>query len=284
MRGSVQDSVAYCSKEDANFFEWGTRPESGGKSKALVEAIKAVEGGENIAEMAVSGKHGEALVKFNNGLKNYRNLRQSPRDPGYPPIVIWIYGPTGTGKSRFAWDLMVNLFGLRGVWLCNTSNLQWFDGYDSHPGAIFDDFRAKGVSFNYVLRVADRYPLQVPFKGGFATWNPKLIIFTTSKSIEETFRERNQHIPEDIQQLKRRVHLILSLPTDEEKTTELLRKSLCAEESWESIRAYCLEQRELSTPTLEPELPHHRMVFTADGIQYVPLEWCTVSTEEQLYL
>ena len=50
--------------------------------------------------------------------------------------------------------------------------MDWFDGYDGQDTAIFDDFRASGNRFSYILRLIDRYPMDVPVKGGFVYWNP----------------------------------------------------------------------------------------------------------------
>jgi len=227
MKGSAEHSRVYCSKEDAEPFVYGIQPQSGGKSEALLEAIRAVEGGANMRDMALSGSHGEAIVKFDRGLSRYRSLRASHRDPGEPPCIMWISGATGTGKTRWAWEFCLNLYGLGGVWLCNTSNLQWFDGCDGHECAIFDDFRAKGVAFNQLLRVCDRYPLQCPVKGGFITWCPKLIIFTTPHNVEKTFATRNEHQPEDIRQLQRRITGgSYHLPDDQPYLDDLLLRSI----------------------------------------------------------
>ena len=58
------------------------------------------------------------------------------------------------------------------------SKLQWFDNFIGQHTAIFDDFRIRGVSFNYLLRILDRYPIDVPVKGGFTYWNPREIVIT----------------------------------------------------------------------------------------------------------
>lgn len=271
MRGSAQDSVSYCSKEDTHFFEWGVRPQNGGKgsnaARPIHAAIADIEGGKTLEEMARSGSHGEAIVKFDRGLTKYRSLRAAPRDPSVPPVVMWIYGPTGTGKSLFAFDFLRNCFGLGGVWLCNTSNLQWFDGYSGQPGAVFDDFRSKGVPFNYVLRVADRYPLQVPVKGGFVNWAPKIIIFTTTGSLEDTFKERNKYRPEDLRQLERRLTGgVWKLPEQSDALSNLLRRSLSPTETADQLlETLKVEQGELSAKPLEPKLSQVDLGEVWDG-------------------
>jgi len=260
MRGTVLDSVAYCSKEDSNAFEWGTRPQVGGKTKELSVAVEAVERGDSLRAMAASGEHGLALVKNSNGLKTYRSLRSTPRDPRYPPCVFWIHGPTGCGKSSFSYEFSRNLFGLDGTWFSCTVDLKWFDGYDGQQCAIFEDFRSKGVAFNFVLRITDRYPLQVAFKGGFVNWAPQLIIFSTPHSVEDTFSERNFHRPEDIKQLLRRITRVYELPKDKEVLAQLLRESLQSPVDPLSVLKFAgLEQRELSPWGLEPKLPDEHL-------------------------
>jgi len=270
MRGTPDDSFVYCTKEDPDFFEWGTRPKCGGKTKELERAVVEVEGGKSLRSMAVSGEHGLAITKHANGLKIYRSLRASHRDPRRGPIVLWLHGKTGSGKTRFSWDLGNNLYGPDGVWLSNTPDLKWFDGFDGQQCAIFDDFRSKGVSFSYLLRITDRYPLLVPFKGGFVNWAPELIIFTSPHPIELTFSERATHRPEDIAQLQRRVTMSFQLPDDDTTLARLLGESLQP-----SIGVYGLfpsarlEQGELPAPRLVTEL-------STDAIEEV---WGDISSD-----
>ena len=119
------------------------------------------------------------------------------------PFVIWFAGPTGCGKTRTAYEEAI----ARGtVWLSPASKMEWFDGYDGHDTAIFDDFRASGNRFSYILRIIDRYPMDVPVKGGFVYWNPKYIVFTCPRTPSEEFvnRETGEHY-EDLNQMLRRI-------------------------------------------------------------------------------
>lgn len=100
------------------------------------------------------------------------------------PKVIWLAGPTGCGKTRAAFEESM----ARGtVWSSPSSTLQWFDGYDAHTTAIFDDFRASGVNFAYLLRVLDRHPMMVPVKGGYVNWIPSYIYITCPRMPVDEF-------------------------------------------------------------------------------------------------
>lgn len=83
----------------------------------------------------------------------------------------------------------------------------WFDGYKGQKRVIFDDFRPWWCEFSWLLRLLDRYPIQVPVKGGFVNFIPEEIIVTTPKNPEETFgMYRTQ---EDLQQLRRRLQHVV---------------------------------------------------------------------------
>ena len=46
----------------------------------------------------------------------------------------------------------------------SSRNLQWFDGYMGQKVVCFDDFRKDFCTFHELLRLLDRYPMDVPVK------------------------------------------------------------------------------------------------------------------------
>jgi hypothetical protein len=57
---------------------------------------------------------------------------------------------------------------------------EWFDGYEGQKLVLFDDFDKGQISFRLLLRLLDRYPMQVPIKGGFVEWCPRVIYITSN--------------------------------------------------------------------------------------------------------
>ena len=114
------------------------------------------------------------------------------------PAVIWLYGDTGTGKSRFAHDFS------KDCWVSG-DDLKWFDGYQQQECVIFDDFRPGMCTYHYLLRLLDRYPIRVQIKGGFVRFKPKIIFITAYGPPSLLFK--NLEANDSLDQLKRRVDL-----------------------------------------------------------------------------
>lgn len=217
MHGSPEQSLAYCSKQDSNPFVFGKLPTQGKRTDLALVAEKVREGA-TLRDLAKDGEGAVAVVKFHKGLTVLRSLTRPKRDPSKPPIIVWVHGPTGVGKTRSCFELGSKLGD---VWI-SSGGLRWFDGYDGQRCAIFDDFRAKGVSFHFLLRITDRYPMQVEFKGGFVEWTPEFIFFTAPSHPDTMFAKRKEHVPEDIAQLNRRISHIFEFPNDREAFEQAL--------------------------------------------------------------
>jgi len=205
MDGEPEDSHVYCSKEDKNKFVYGELPKPGKRNDLHMVAERILEGTHMVDIVRNDVSAAAVYIRYNQGLHRLRNLLSKKRT--CPPKVYWIYGPTGVHKTRVAHEFgeAMGLSDCRDhIWSSN-GDLKWFDGYDGQELAILDDLRAKQVQFAFLLRLLDRYDLDVPIKGGFAHWIPGVIIITTPHTPELTFETRHTHKPEDIDQLKRRI-------------------------------------------------------------------------------
>ena len=96
-------------------------------------------------------------------------------------------------------------FGLDGYVRAPDNTGQWFDGCDRDV-ILFDDVEVGQVPpFSLFKRLCDRYPITVAVKGGFITWKPKIIVFTSNYSINEWWQDLNA---ENIQARDRRIYII----------------------------------------------------------------------------
>ena len=75
------------------------------------------------------------------------------------------------------------------VWI-SAKDLKWWPAYDGQADVILDDFRGHHCSFTELLRILDRYPLQVPYKGGFTPFLARRIIITSAHHPRKVYRRK----------------------------------------------------------------------------------------------
>lgn len=166
-KGSDWKNLAYCAK-DTKLGVTGVPMQQG--SRTDLENVKdAIDGGAGEPELWQD--HFKPMVKYRQAFRDYR-LSRVGRNRDAPSVTV-IWGPTGTGKTRMVHENEEELW----IW----GGDRWFDGYWGQEAALFDDFDGtEGFHFRMMLKVLDRYPLQVPVKGGFVAWIPKRIYITSN--------------------------------------------------------------------------------------------------------
>lgn len=123
--------------------------------------------------------------------------------------VIWLFGDTGTFKSRFALEEANKL--APDDYFC-WDNGFWWSGYDMHSVVIMDDFRPSqlGQKHNlaFLLRLTDGYKFTVQPKFGTEILMAKTIIITSPDPPCEAFMKTTDQTPEKIDQLLRRIDTV----------------------------------------------------------------------------
>jgi hypothetical protein len=167
-RGTPLQASDYC-KKDGDFFETGELPSSG-KRTDLDEIKQEISDGKS--DLYIADNHFSQWVVYRRSFAAYRRLLVStPRN--FKSWTNVLVGSTGLGKTRFVYQQHQDddIF----VW----GGDRWFDGYVGQRIALLDDYRGE-LSIGFLLRLLDRYPLQVPIKGGFVNWNPRRIYITSN--------------------------------------------------------------------------------------------------------
>lgn len=186
-RGSREEASEYCKKEN-NFYENGKTTKSQGKRNDLERVKEMVKAGANTREIWDIAPSFQAMKMAEIGMKLYEQQRM------WEMHVYWFWGPTGSGKTRRAFEEAQN------PWISGKS-LKWWDGYDGHKHVIIDDFRADFCTFHELLRILDRYPYRVETKGGTRQLVATHIWITSCHPPEKIYQKSE----EDVQQLLRRI-------------------------------------------------------------------------------
>lgn len=171
-RGTAQENIEYCSKEDTMPFLFG---------EPVVKQGERTDLGR-LAEMAKEGATDEQLIAANPGgfLVHQRGLKAirmhfAPLRTE-PSKLLFLWGPTGSGKTAAAYEA-----GVENIDRCRISGNRFLQGYTREKEIVlFDDFNWKKMDPLDFLELTDRYPCTFDVKNGEVKFGPKQIIFTSN--------------------------------------------------------------------------------------------------------
>jgi len=183
-KGSPEENERYCKKE-GDFEEYGQRPAGQGSRNDLVEVARACQQGKSFKEIAE--EFPSAALRYSTGILRLTSLHRPERKG--PPELWCLWGRTGTGKTRRIWEFA----DVDQLWVHPGD--RWFDGYDGQPAVLFDDYDGSWFKITYILKLIDRYMFQVPIKGAYTWWAPKVIYFTSNHHPKEWYpNAKQEHI------------------------------------------------------------------------------------------
>lgn len=143
---------------------------------------EAVEQGATIAQLCEEGN--AALVnRCIKVLQLGEAKRQRTATRTSMTEGIWIWGPSGSGKSHDAYKD----FSPDTHFVFNAADKGWWDGYEGQETVILDDFRAD-IKFSELLRLVDKWPHKVPRRHiGPASFQSKRVIITAIAPPEQVY-------------------------------------------------------------------------------------------------
>lgn len=188
--GTIKEAIEYC-KKDGDFVERGKILARGTPSDKELQW-------KEIISMAETGRIGELKETYPRHYLQYFKTLMSIRAYKSKPLDgelqhEWWYGPTGTGKSRKAWEDFPDHY--------SKPLNKWWDGYHGQDVVVIEEWEPRNECTASKLKIwADRYPFPAEIKGGtIERVRPTKIIVTSNYTIEECFPRAEDHLP-----LKRR--------------------------------------------------------------------------------
>lgn len=214
-KGDEEDNELYC-----------TKPNPDGSEKEILrigDKPRVIDAGKRVKR-----DHGRALQCARDGmldaladedpqmyLQFYRTLeeiaelsKRPPKDLHHSTKHIWIYGPTGTGKSRAARHVLEELGG---SWVPKAHN-KWFSKKDMNKNQLIDDLGLETgkILVNFLKQWLDIYAFAGEYKGGVCQGRPRVFVITSNYHPHEMFGGTKDYEP-----IMRRLEVIYVGPPDQ---------------------------------------------------------------------
>lgn len=203
-RGDSESNRDYCKKE-GSFKEFGqVRVTNGGKRERLRwgDALRAIK------DDKIDDIHPQILISHTRNIETLcKRYRPLPKDLLPGTTHFWVYGPTGTGKSRAAREEFEHNF-------YDKMQNKWWDHYNGESNVLIDDLGrdvARKLT-NHLKRWLDMYRFPSESKGSVsAGTRPQKFIITSNWHPAQIWTD-----PEDLEPILRRVEVIYMGPPERE--------------------------------------------------------------------
>ncbi len=212
--GSRFQAITYCIKNNTRIMGdvfWYPNKESfgdlngnQGKRTDIVEFLDVM--GEQGIDAAME-EHPEAFVRYHKGFERLNDRRlylAAQRDCPRDVFVLW--GDPGTGKTRAVFEhakLKYGRDGYEDVFRVPLGSTEWWNNYLNQPIILLDDFFGQ-LPLSRLLNLLDRYPVQLPTKGGFRSGTYSEVWITSNVPWEQWYVTAFEKHPLLMQALKRR--------------------------------------------------------------------------------
>lgn len=183
-KGTAAQNRVYCTKEDSRvegpweFGEFVTQ----GRTKGLDKAIEMVKA--RATDTAIAEEIPAVYVRHYRGLQELRRaLKITAEQRTWLPELWVVFGPSGSGKSRWAREAFPDAF-----W--KSAGTPWWDGYWGQETVVLDDFTGRFMPLTDFQHLLDGNPMQVEIKGGSVPMLARRIVITSNWRPDEWYSEK----------------------------------------------------------------------------------------------
>ncbi len=163
-------------------------PETQGQRSDLAGVKRRLDEGASLVDIA--DEFPSDFIRYSKGIREVKRLKAPHRN--WEMEVIVLYGPTGTGKTRW----VVDSYGedLYSVPDSKSSGTYW-DDYDGQETVLIDEMYGKRFSHGFLLRLLDRYQFTVPVHGSSVNFSSRRIVMTSNTHPREWYHAMYQNHP-----------------------------------------------------------------------------------------
>lgn len=209
-RGTRDQARAYCQKEESRVdgpWEFGDWPAGGQGQRTDLEALyKAARTKKTLLEVAEEAP--SAYLRYYKAVQHVRQIEALSKPTRTTDLEVILHiGSPGCGKTRRCYDEAPDLFATP------VGKQLWLGDYAGESTVLLDDFSGN-LRLVDTLRMLDRYPIQMPIKGGHVWWCPNRIYITTNEHPRNWYNYDKR--TDSYKALARRIHKVVQFHEDGE--------------------------------------------------------------------
>ena len=211
------------------FEEWGSPPKQKGKNVAMEELYNLVFDGYNNAEILAINHdyilHIDKIDRLRTTIlaERYRGKRRLNLK------VIYIFGETGTGKTRYVLDT----HGDRNVYkVCDYQHP--FDTYSYQSVMCFEEYRSQ-LPIADMLQYLDIYPIDLPARYSNRFMCAQTIYMLSNEPLEDQYRNIQLEKPESWNAFLRRISEVWIFEKDKIRVYDSVQKYLERSEDFHTL-------------------------------------------------
>ena len=197
-KGTAADNDEYCSKERGDLWVHGTPMSQGERTDLKIAVLAVSKGTQSITDILLEDPmmYARYLRAFTAAEEVYlKTLKRT-----WMTKLIWVVGPTNSGKSHFAYSHDLSTFDYP------YDNSGWCDEYQGQDVLVLNDFRGV-VKYDTLLRWCDKWACSLPRRGKTPyPFMSKYVVVSSVLSPEECYHNRQDQ--DSIQQLLRRCTIV----------------------------------------------------------------------------
>lgn len=207
-RGSPEDNIRYCSKEETRVAgPWTVGKSKGGQgTRTDYERVRqTVLKHKDFNVDAINELHDVAPNVLYSNTKNIRELlyMHHPEEERGPVEIITLIGPSSIGKTKLIQENCTYYDSTGARRSCGYQPYQgaegnfWFCGYNGQTDLVFDDFRAGSLKLQEFLKIFDRdgHALRLPTKGSSVPARYTRIWISSNMTPDNWFHDMSRSEP-----------------------------------------------------------------------------------------
>lgn len=183
-KGSQKQAIEYVTKVESRLhestapFEFGEKKKQGERTD-IEWALEKLREGNTVLEVV---EKNNKFLTMHKHLEWYKSQISEKRN--WKTEVIVLIGPPGCGKTRKVYEENEDIYNMIGQ--VRNGSHHFMDGYTGQDVVLMDDFEGE-IDYRLLLKLTDRYPMDVHIKGGTTNWKPRKIFITSNLPVKQWY-------------------------------------------------------------------------------------------------